>query len=115
MSQKITVIYAVSFHSNHIRSDPPVKVLGSHNRFIDSTSLQNLPLCIIIQMSHVSDVLVTVLKNGHLFDSVSPGIKVYLAALNVERKVPNLYETFRVDPDLGHPSDHASVGYPRVE
>ena len=109
------MIRAISFHVQNIVGDPPKKILTGFDGFVASTGMINVPLGVCIQMSSVGDVLVAVLKNGHLFDGVSPGVEGYLTTLGVEGKVRNSDRTFGVDPDLGHPSDHASVGYPRVE
>lgn len=66
-------------------------------------------------MSHVGDVLIAELLNFHLIDRVRPRVEVDLAALCVERKVGDFDFATRVQTNLGHPSDHARVAYPRVE
>ena len=77
--------------------------------------MKHFPFGVTIQMSRISHVLVAILLNAHLFHGVSPRVEVYLTTLGIKGKVGNFYDAFRVDPDLGHPSDHSSVRYPRVE
>ena len=92
-----------------------MQLLARHDDLAQSTSAVHFPLGVVAEMSDVGDIFVTILFDLHLFDGVCPWVEVDLAALGVEREIRYFDNTAGVQANLGHPSDDARVGDPRIE
>ena len=109
------MIGCVAFDVDDVWCQPPVQLLARHDDLAQSTSAVHFPLGVVAEMSYVGDIFVAILFDLHLFDGVCPWVEVDLAALSVEREIGDFDKAAGVQANLGHPSDDAGVGDPRIE
>ena len=66
-------------------------------------------------MRKIGDILVAILLNLHLIDSMRPRIEVNLATLCIERKVRDFDHAARMEANFRHPCYQTRIAYPRIE